>query len=244
VTTRATAGRGLLILLTVGSGATDALSYLGLGKGFPANMTGNTVLLAIGTATGKYEAAVRSAVALGGFVLGALLAGLVTRPAEDWTRPMRGVLVGEFAVQVAALAWWLTLPASPAGATRLALIGMFGATMGAQSALVSRLPVGVSTTYITGTWTSVSTWASTRLHGRAADERQPDAPLQITVVVCYFAAALAAGFLFRVADGAVAAIPAGAVAIVSLALAAGATPRGSGGGSRGGCDAGQPSNHH
>lgn len=36
--------------LAVVAAATDALSYLGLGKVFPANMTGNTVLLGIGIA--------------------------------------------------------------------------------------------------------------------------------------------------------------------------------------------------
>jgi uncharacterized membrane protein YoaK (UPF0700 family) len=205
----------LLVALTAGSGATDALSYLGLGKVFPANMTGNTVLLSIGIATGDYGRTARSGVALGGFVFGALLAGLASRPADGWTARMRAVLVGEFLVQVAALAWWLSLPERhPSGAARFALIGLLGATMGAQSALVSRLPVGVSTTYITGTWTAVSTWTASRLHRGIEPEPRRDSALQVAVVVCYFAAALAAGFLFRVTGGAVAAIPAAAVAVV------------------------------
>lgn len=52
--------------LAVVAAATDALSYLGLGKVFPANMTGNTVLLGIGIAEGDWGAALHSVCALGG----------------------------------------------------------------------------------------------------------------------------------------------------------------------------------
>lgn len=212
----------LLIVLTAGAAGTDALSYLGLGHVFPANMTGNTVLLAIGTATADYASAIRSLLALGGFVLGALVAGLVigTRTTDEWTRPMRAVLLAEFTVQVAVLGWWLTLPDHPHGAAQHALIGMLGVTMGMQSAVVARLPVGVSTTYITGTWTAVSTWAAGRMRrSRSKEHDSSDARVQIAVLLCYFAAALGAGFLFRADGGVVAAIPAGALVIVNVALA-------------------------
>jgi uncharacterized membrane protein YoaK (UPF0700 family) len=98
--------------------------------------------------------------------------------------------------------------------------------MGMQSALVARLRVHVSTTYITGTWTAVSTWAAGRLRrSNEAADRSRAARTQVAVVVCYFLAALAAGCLFRVAGGAVAAIPAGAVGLVSLALVPRRRPR-------------------
>lgn len=197
------------------------MSYLGLGQVFPANMTGNTVLLAIGTATADYASAIRSLIALGGFVVGAFVAGLTAgiRSTETWTGGMRAVLLAEFAVQVSALGWWLTLPDHPHGAAQHALIGMLGVTMGMQSAVVARLPVGVSTTYITGTWTAVSTWVAGRLRrSREATERSADARTQAAVLVCYFVAALGAGLLYRAAGGAVAAIPAGTVGLVSLAL--------------------------
>lgn len=38
---------GLLLLLACAAGAIDAISYLGLGRVFTANMTGNTVLLSL-----------------------------------------------------------------------------------------------------------------------------------------------------------------------------------------------------
>jgi uncharacterized membrane protein YoaK (UPF0700 family) len=210
----------LLLLLTIGAASTDALSYLGLGRVFPANMTGNTVLLAIGTAGAKYEDAIRSTIALGGFLVGAVLAGLATggHAVHRWTAAIRAVLLAELAVQLAVLGWWLTLPDKPHGAPQLALIGMLGVTMGAQSGVVARLPAGVSTTYITGTWTAVSTWAAGWLRpGRGPDPEQ-QAGLQASVLACYLAAAFGGGYLFIYAGPVVAAIPPGAVTVVSLAL--------------------------
>lgn len=212
---------GLLIVLTAGAASTDALSYLGLGQVFPANMTGNTVLLAIGVTTADYAKAIRSLLALGGFVFGAVVAGLAagTRTTKLSDPALRASLLAEFAIQVAALGWWLTGPDHPNGAAQLTLIALLGVTMGMQSATVARLPVGVSTTYITGTWTAVSTWAASRMRRvSTATERSSDARIQGAVVVCYFAAALAAGYVFRAASGVAAAIPAGSTALVSLAL--------------------------
>ena len=61
----------LLLALSFAAGYVDALSYLGLSRVFTANMTGNTVLLAIGLAQLDADAAVRSSVALAGFLGGA-----------------------------------------------------------------------------------------------------------------------------------------------------------------------------
>ena len=60
----------LLLALSFAAGYVDALSYLGLSRVFTANMTGNTVLLAIGLAQLDADAAVRSSVALAGFLGG------------------------------------------------------------------------------------------------------------------------------------------------------------------------------
>ena len=208
-------------MLTAGAAASDAMTYLGLGKVFPANMTGNTVLLAIGTASGDYAHTIRSVVTLGGFITGAVLAGLATggRRAPTWTPALRLVLLVELAVQLAVLGWWLTLPAKPSGAPQLALLGMLGVTMGAQSGAVARLPVGVSTTYITGTWTAVSTWAAGWLRPGVRPERSQDAGLQASVLGCYLAAAFGSGYLYEYAGPVVAVLPAAAVLIVSLTLA-------------------------
>jgi uncharacterized membrane protein YoaK (UPF0700 family) len=210
----------LLVVLAAGAASTDALSYLGLGQVFPANMTGNTVLLAIGTAS-RYASAIRSLLALGGFVVGAFVAGLATRrgQADIWASRIRAVLLLEFAVQAAALGWWLTLPDHPHGAAQHALIPIFGVTMGLQSAAISRLPVGVSTTYITGTLTAVCVGAAGRLlaANQGSGSRSAAHP-HVAVLACYLLVALGTGIAYRVAGSATLAIPAGAVAAVILGL--------------------------
>jgi uncharacterized membrane protein YoaK (UPF0700 family) len=186
-----------LLLLTAVAAAADAISYLGLGKVFPANMTGNTVLMGIGLAKPDYSSATRSAVALAGFVLGAAVVGAIWGSRR--TRTVCGLTLEAAAIGAAA-GLWATLGHSPTGGPRYALIALLGGAMGAQSGVAAGLRVGVSTTYITGTWTAVSTGVAglLRPHRASDDELQPRSHLwrQIAVVVCYFGAALLSGYLF------------------------------------------------
>lgn len=190
-----------LLLLTALAAAADAISYLGLGKVFPANMTGNTVLMGIGIARHDYAGAVRSAVALGGFVTGATTVGAMWGGRR--TRTICGLSLEAGAIAAVA-GLWATLSHSPDGDARYALIALLGGAMGAQSGVAAGLRVGVSTTYITGTWTAVSTGVAHLLRSRRPaededdDEMQPRSHLrrQIAVVVCYFGAALLSGYLF------------------------------------------------
>src|SRR5262249_40024342 len=79
----------LLIPLTLVAGWVDAVAYVSLGHVFTANMTGNLVLLGINAGEDQLVAAIRSAVALACFALGALLGGLITRrtrPGGVWPR--------------------------------------------------------------------------------------------------------------------------------------------------------------
>lgn len=63
-----------LLALSLAAGVVDAVSYVGLGKVFTANMTGNTVLLGVALARGTGGDAARAAAALGGFCAGDRLA--------------------------------------------------------------------------------------------------------------------------------------------------------------------------
>jgi uncharacterized membrane protein YoaK (UPF0700 family) len=49
------------------------ISYLGLGRAFTANMTGNTVLLGLALVRADSQAALRSGLVLAGFLLGGTL---------------------------------------------------------------------------------------------------------------------------------------------------------------------------
>ena len=77
----------LLLALTFAAGAVDAVSYLGLGQIFTANMTGNVVFLALAVGERSLLTALHSVGALIGFCLGAIVAGrILARP----PRPVRG----------------------------------------------------------------------------------------------------------------------------------------------------------
>jgi uncharacterized membrane protein YoaK (UPF0700 family) len=142
----------LLLALTAAAGWTDALSYAVLGHVFTANMTGNLVLL--GLALGRVEAAAvgRSAIALAGFAVGALLGSIVTRGdlRGAWPAAVTATVAGEAVLLLAFAGLWL------AGGPADGLIALSALGMGAQSAAVHRLGVpGVTTTYVTGTITSL-----------------------------------------------------------------------------------------
>src|SRR2546428_3915741 len=65
----------LLLVLTVTTGLIDAVSVLGLGRVFTANMTGNVVFLGFALARVPGFSAVRSLAALAPFLAGAVIRG-------------------------------------------------------------------------------------------------------------------------------------------------------------------------
>jgi len=72
---RPTATRdGLLVLLTLTTGAVDASCFLHLGNVFSSVITGNLVLLGLSAATLRATLAVHSGVALAGYSAGVLTA--------------------------------------------------------------------------------------------------------------------------------------------------------------------------
>ena len=72
---------GLLLLLTVVSGLVDAVSYLGLGHVFVANMTGNVVFLGFGAVGVGGFNALGSILALAAFLAGSAIGGWMSRRA-------------------------------------------------------------------------------------------------------------------------------------------------------------------
>lgn len=180
-----------VMALTAAAAGTDAVSFLGLGHVFSANMTGNTVLLGLGVATGDLAAASRSATALGAFLVMAGCVGAAA-PTAGWSRRLHAVLAAEFLLLAALTGWWAALPGTPTGAARYGLVALAGAAMGAQSAAARRLRIpSVTTTYITGTWTTLS-----ETIGAWLTRRRPAAGRgtgrQVAVVAVYPIAALAA----------------------------------------------------
>jgi uncharacterized membrane protein YoaK (UPF0700 family) len=150
----------LAVVLTAVAGAVDALSFTSLGRVFTANMTGNIVLLGIAAGQGLGAETWRSGLAFASFSAGLLTGYQLVHPAARAARLLRTSIRIAFGVELALLAAffavWLAAGGHPAGGTLLVLICLSALAMGMQSATATRLAVtGVSTTYVTGTLTSL-----------------------------------------------------------------------------------------
>lgn len=175
-------------------GSLDAVSYLALGHVFTANMTGNTVLLAIALGSGDLARAWRSLLAVFGFALGvAVGTGLLRGQASGWSVRVNRVLVLEATMLgVAMFAFaWVGNTGFPAPWVQ-GLIVLLGAVMGVQSAAVRQVHlVGVWTTFITGTLTE---WVA-GLVERTPLKGLPVTRVQASVYLTYGLAALVTAWL-------------------------------------------------
>jgi uncharacterized membrane protein YoaK (UPF0700 family) len=148
-----------LLTLTVAAGSADAVSYLGLGRVFTANMTGNLVLLGVAIGQGQLTSSLRSVIAFGGFVLGLLVGARVTartEPTAVWPRSVTRAMVGELGLLVAFLVGWEIAGDRPAALALDILVALSAAAMGLQTVAVRHLHVvGVTTTFVTGMLTSL-----------------------------------------------------------------------------------------
>jgi uncharacterized membrane protein YoaK (UPF0700 family) len=142
----------LLLTLTVVTGVVDAVSFLGLGRVFVANMTGNVVFLGFAAAGESTLSALASLTAVLAFLAGALAGGRLARRADEYDTLRQAT-----AVQAALVAVAVVLSATLGSGTRLGgelLIGVLGLAMGLQNAAVRRIGApDLTTTVLTMTLT-------------------------------------------------------------------------------------------
>jgi len=215
-TAAATRRDRMLLALTFAAGCVDALSYLGLGRVFTANMTGNAVLLGLAIGQTQELQVAHTAAAIVGFVLGVLTGAKVVGPVRErvvWSHHVTLALRLECAVLfVFAIGWWLIGPGLH-GVGLISLILWSGLAMGIQSAIARRLAVpGVATTYVTGTITALVA-ELTSVSGAAGDRRRMSA-----VIGAMIAGAVAGGIAQTYVRPAAAFVPAVVVAAVLVAL--------------------------
>lgn len=197
-----------ILILSWTSGCLDALGFLRLGRVFTANMTGNTVLFGLALAQGDWPALLRSLVALVGFSLGVVVGTLLVeskgeRQQRTWAiQIMRSLIIEAWILLIFAVGWSWPGPVTPDSPTANLLIGLSALAMGQQSATIVSLGIpGVSTTYITGTITTlmsnISRHFSLRIHHQpiitpavtAQTEHQKPARLA-SVWITYISAAI------------------------------------------------------
>lgn len=190
---------GLVLLLACVAGGVDAVSYIALGRVFTANMTGNTVLLGLALGQAESQAVVRSGLALVGFLAGvAVGTWTATRGRDDslWPPAITVTLALEGGLLVAlAVGWYLVDELAVHQVPRTALIWPSALAMGIQSAVGRYFNIsGITTTYITGTLTSLVARLVIGIRGTPALQLGPERsgpavdPLQLPANVGLLAA--------------------------------------------------------
>lgn len=157
----------LLLLLSATTGVVDAVSILGLGRVFTANMTGNVVFLGFAMARAPGFVAEYHLTALLAFVAGAIFAGRAglffrQRPLRQWL--LFAAIVETGLLWLAALlAGWSGATGTPVGLCLVTLIALTALAMGFRNGTIRQLKVpDLSTTVLTLTITGLaadSSWA-------------------------------------------------------------------------------------
>ena len=211
----------LAVVLTFASGALDVVIFARLGNVFASVMTGNIVVFGFALARGSLSLGLHTGAAVCGYVAG-VAAGtrFGSHPGRDgsaagsaWPPRVLSVLLAELTLLAGFVIGWEVAGFHPAGAGQIVMLVVAACAMGLQSAAVIQMDLGsVSTTYLTGTLTSL-VGALVQREGRsrgAAGFRRPG------VLLGLLAGATLAGLLVGYAD-AIAPFP----PLLALALAAG-----------------------
>ena len=227
--------RVTVLLFTWAAGSVDAITYL-RAHVFTANMTGNSVLLALAVSQREGAATARALIALAAFVIGVLLGAIVAGEGGDRVKTFTAVrreVFFEAGVLVLFAIVCVHPPTTSIHSAGVLVIFTSGIAMGMQSAAVKRLSLpGVATTYITGTITSlfsgmVHHWMTrkSRAARQAAEavSGHPPQPsmrhsvaLQAQVYLSYTLAALACGILHNYWPSVVAISPVLAIAGIGV----------------------------
>ncbi len=202
---------GTLMVLTVVSGLVDAVSYLGLGHVFTANMTGNVVLLGFAAAGAPGFSIPASLASLGSFLVGAACAGRITLHLESRRRWLLTAMAIEGVLAGGAAAVAASTSTIGSGWPRYAVIVLMAFAMGIRNSTIRRLAVpDVTTTVLTMTLTGLA--ADSTLAGGT----NPKVGRRTAAVVAMLVGAIVGAVLF-LHQGAT--IPLAVVAAMVLAAA-------------------------
>jgi uncharacterized membrane protein YoaK (UPF0700 family) len=150
----------LVVLLTFVTGSADAMGFLALGGAFSSVMTGNMVLFGLAAGRADGALALTSGLAILSFAVGVLVGARVAGVARSddpvWPGRVTVALLLELTVFTAyAVVWELTLD-HRGGGVGLAMLLVSAVALGIQSSAIQRFGVsGLSSTYLTGTLTSL-----------------------------------------------------------------------------------------
>jgi uncharacterized membrane protein YoaK (UPF0700 family) len=182
-----------LLVLTFTTGLIDAVSYLGLGHVFTANMTGNVVFLGFGIAGSGGLPVVAPLISLGAFLLGAGGGGvLAVRIADRHPSHLGSALAIEIALIAGAAVVAAAVDIRPNAVSGDALIATLAFAMGVRNATVRRIAVpDLSTTVLTMTLTGLT--ADSRLAGGSGS----GTPRRVAAICAMLAGAIAGALMLR-----------------------------------------------
>jgi uncharacterized membrane protein YoaK (UPF0700 family) len=183
-----------LLVLTFSTGLVDAVSYLGLGHVFAANMTGNIVLLGFGIAGSGGLPVVAPLVSLGAFLVGSAVGGVLVETIGDrHAQHVARALGIEIALVLAAAIVAAATDVRPSTFAADAVIALLALAMGVRNATVRRLGVpDLTTTVLTMTLTGLA--ADSRVAGGSGQ----GSVRRITAVLAMLCGALAGALLLEI----------------------------------------------
>jgi uncharacterized membrane protein YoaK (UPF0700 family) len=146
-----------LVVLTLISGLVDAVSYLGLGRVFTANMTGNVVVLGFAAAGAPGFSIAASLTSICVFLAGAVVAGRAARLIKNRRRLLITAMAVEAIAVGAATAVAYLAGTVATGWARFTTIAVLAFAMGVRNAVIRHLAVrDMTTTVLTQTLTGLA----------------------------------------------------------------------------------------
>lgn len=178
-----------VIGLCIVSGSLDAISLLALGDAFASVMTGNIVFIGVAAGTLDGGLAAFSGTAIMGYIGGVLVGSWLSHrwrrdnDAEVWPLSVTKTLVLELVAGTTLAIGWFLIGGQPDKTAQFGFL--FGAAwlMGTQGAAVRAVAVPISTTYMTGSLTTLL---------EAIVTRRPFRPTESTALTGLIALALGA----------------------------------------------------
>lgn len=175
----------LVVTLTFGTGAVDAIVFLHLGGAFASVMTGNMVLFGLSIAQGDGARALLVGTAIAAYVLGVVcgtvLAGRSRSSETVWPRQVTRVLAVEGgALLVLAVCWWVLLPTDRPTPEEV-MLAFAALALGMQGSAVQCFGIpGLSSTYLTGTLTTIISGFAAR---RPVGDQLPGIMILLALIV-------------------------------------------------------------
>lgn len=209
------------VALALTTGAVDAICFDRLFTVFPANQSGNAIVLGIALGHGAWDQAWRPALAVAGFALGVAAAALIAgrTPERARARWLLGVELALLAAVALAAGDLDTSVVPVPGFAGGALLLVASIAMGVQTMTLRRVAgVTVSTTYETGAISKIAEGA-VRMFGAGSSAsgegaRTADLIVVLSLVLAAYIAGAAVGAAVVTRSGAALALPIAGVALL------------------------------